>query len=92
MKPYAINRVNRETVFHFDAGRTIYELVDDAGNERAVDPAEHTFDVGDSFLVRIRPHDDLYVYVFNEGPEGWLQVGDGARPVGWIHPSALAAP
>jgi hypothetical protein len=45
-------------------------LVDDAGNERAVDPAEHTFDVGDSFLVRIRPHDDLYVYVFNEGPEG----------------------
>lgn len=45
-------------------------LVDDAGNERAVDPAEHTFDVGDSFLVRIRPHDDLYVYVFNEGPGG----------------------
>ena len=45
-------------------------LVDDAGNERAVDPAEHTFDVGDSFLVRIRPHDDLYVYVFNEGPSG----------------------
>ena len=33
-------------------------LVDNAGNERAVDPAEHTFDVGDSFLVRIRPHDD----------------------------------
>lgn len=45
-------------------------LVDEAGNERAVDPAEHTFDVGDSFLVRIRPHDDLYVYVFNEGPRG----------------------
>jgi hypothetical protein len=28
--------------------------------------------------------------VFAEGPEGWLQVGNGARPTGWIHPSALA--
>ncbi len=28
--------------------------------------------------------------VFAEGPEGWLQVGDGASPTGWIHPSALA--
>lgn len=28
--------------------------------------------------------------VFAEGPEGWLHVGDGARPTGWIHPSALA--
>lgn len=45
-------------------------LVDDSGNERAIDPAEHTFEVGDSFLVRIRPQDDLYVYVFNEGPGG----------------------
>lgn len=45
-------------------------LVDASGNERAVDPAEHTFAVGDSFLVRIRPQDDLYVYVFNEGPGG----------------------
>lgn len=45
-------------------------LVDEHGGERAVDPAEHTFRVGDSFLVRIRPQDDLYVYVFNEGPSG----------------------
>ena len=45
-------------------------LVDDSGNERPVDPAEHTFEVGNSFLVRIRPQDDLYVYVFNEGPRG----------------------
>lgn len=45
-------------------------LVDESDNERAVDPAEHTFEVGNSFLLRIRPQDDLYVYVFNEGPEG----------------------
>ena len=45
-------------------------LVDESDNERAVDPAEHTFEVGNSFLVRIRPQDDLYVYVFNEGPQG----------------------
>ena len=45
-------------------------LVDKNGKERAVDPAEHTFELGDSFLVRIRPEDDLYVYVFNEGPGG----------------------
>jgi hypothetical protein len=30
--------------------------------------------------------------VFAEGPEGWLHVGEGDRPVGWIHPSALVAP
>lgn len=45
-------------------------LVDASGSERAVDPAAHTFAVGDSFVVRIRPQDDLYVYVFNEGPGG----------------------
>ncbi len=45
-------------------------LVDRNGKERPVDPAEHTFELGDSFLVRIRPEDDLYVYVFNEGPGG----------------------
>lgn len=45
-------------------------LVDPSGSERAVDPAAHTFAVGDSFVVRIRPQDDLYVYVFNEGPGG----------------------
>ena len=45
-------------------------LVDDAGARRPVDPVEHTFAVGDSFLVQIRPQDELYVYVFNEGPGG----------------------
>jgi hypothetical protein len=45
-------------------------LVDTHGKEQAVDPAEYTFELGDSFLVKIRPEDDLYVYVFNEGPEG----------------------
>lgn len=45
-------------------------LVDENGNEKAVDPVDHTFEVGDSFLVRFRPQDDLYVYVFNEGPQG----------------------
>lgn len=45
-------------------------LVDENGNEKPVDPVNHTFDVGDSFLVRFRPQDDLYVYVFNEGPDG----------------------
>lgn len=45
-------------------------LVDKNGKEQTVDPAEHTFELGDSFLVKIRPEDDLYVYVFNEGPGG----------------------
>ena len=44
--------------------------IDDTGKEKFVDPASHTFKVGDSFLVRIRPQDDVYVYVFNEGPTG----------------------
>lgn len=45
-------------------------LVDKDGRERPVDPAAHTFELGDSFLVKIKPEDDLYVYVFNEGPGG----------------------
>lgn len=45
-------------------------LIDDNGGERPVDPSTHTFRVGDSFLVRIKPQDDVYVYVFNEGPTG----------------------
>lgn len=42
--------------------------VDDAGNQQPVDPASHAFRIGDSFLVKIKPQDDLYVYVFTEGP------------------------
>lgn len=45
-------------------------LLDDQDAPRPIDPASHTFTVGDSFLVRIRPQDDLFVYVFNESPDG----------------------
>jgi len=44
--------------------------VDKNGSEKAVDPESHPFHVGDSFLVKIKPQDDLYVYVFTEGPTG----------------------
>mgnify|MGYP003340838369 CR=1 FL=1 len=59
--------------------------VDDSGKERFVDPHKHTFKVGDSFLVRIKPQDDVYVYVFNEGPTGeracLLPSGDEKPPL-----------
>lgn len=57
--------------------------VDDTGKERFVDPHAHMFKVGDSFLVRIRPQDDVYVYVFNEGPTGersCLLPSEGEKP------------
>lgn len=57
--------------------------VDDTGKEQFVDPHAHTFKVGDSFLVRIRPQDDVYVYVFNEGPTGersCLLPSEGEKP------------
>lgn len=57
--------------------------IDDTGRERNVDPHTHTFAVGDSFLVRIRPQDDVYVYVFNEGPTGervCLLPAEGEQP------------
>ena len=40
------------------------------GQERAVDPNAHMFDVGDRILVRIQPKDDMYIYVFTQGPQG----------------------
>lgn len=40
------------------------------GQERPVDPVGHQFDVGDRILVRIEPKDDMYIYIFTEGPEG----------------------
>lgn len=59
--------------------------IDDTGKERFVDPHMHTFKVGDSFLVRIKPQDDVYVYVFNEGPTGertcLLPAGDEKPPL-----------
>ena len=57
--------------------------IDDNGRERHVDPNAYTFAVGDSFLVRIRPQDDVYVYVFNEGPTGdrvCLLPSEGEQP------------
>jgi len=30
--------------------------------------------------------------VFGEAPGGWLQVGDGDQPAGWVHRSALQGP
>jgi hypothetical protein len=45
-------------------------LLDENGKEISVDPIDKTFKVGDSFLVKIRPQDDMYVYVFTEGPKG----------------------
>jgi len=57
--------------------------IDDTGREKFVDPAMHTFKVGDSFLIRIRPQDDVYVYVFNEGPTGeraCLLPSEGEKP------------
>jgi len=44
--------------------------IDDNGVQKSVDPQAHLFKVGDSFLVKIKPQDDVYVYVFNEGPTG----------------------
>lgn len=35
--------------------------IDETGKEKSVDPATHTFKVGDSFLDRIRPQDDVHV-------------------------------
>jgi hypothetical protein len=40
------------------------------GQERAVDPNEYRFAIGDQFLVRIEAKDDMYIYVFTEGPTG----------------------
>jgi hypothetical protein len=48
---------------------TVY-MIDDTGREIPVDPHEHTFRVGDEIVVRIKPDDDVYVYIFTEGPTG----------------------
>lgn len=40
------------------------------GQERTIDPNSHQFEVGDRILVRIEPKDDLYIYIFTEGPTG----------------------
>ena len=40
------------------------------GVEKAIDPATHKFAIGDQFLVRIEAKDDMYIYIFTEGPTG----------------------
>jgi hypothetical protein len=40
------------------------------GQERPIDPVGHQFDIGDRILVRIQPKDDMYIYIFTEGPQG----------------------
>ena len=46
--------------------------VDANGVHKAVDtePENYPFKIGDSFLLRIKPQDDVFVYVFTEGPDG----------------------
>lgn len=48
---------------------TVFVYDDSTGKEVPVDPEEHVFAIGDSFRVRIMPQDDVFVYVFTEGPE-----------------------
>lgn len=49
-------------------------LLDTNSNETPVDPHDHTFKIGDEIAVRIKPDDDVYVYVFNKGPTGELTI------------------
>lgn len=58
-------------------------VIDNSGREIPVDPHEHTFRVGDEIVVRIKPDDDVYVYIFNEGPTGnrsLLMPAEGETP------------
>jgi len=50
------------TIVHID-NNGVRKLVDRA-------PEQYPFNVGDSFLVKIKPQDDVFVYVFTEGPDG----------------------
>jgi len=53
------------------------------GEERPVDPNTHKFEVGDHFLVRIEAKDDMFIYIFTEGPDGnrsCLQPTDDEKP------------
>ena len=40
------------------------------GSERPIDPGEYKFAIGDEFRIRIEPKDDIYIYIFTEGPKG----------------------
>ena len=53
------------------------------GQERPVNPNTHSFAIGDEFLVRIEAKDNMYIYIFTEGPEGeksCLQPTSDERP------------
>ena len=53
------------------------------GQERPIDPNTHNFAVGDQFLVRIEAKDDMFIYIFTEGPQGdrsCLQPTDDEQP------------
>lgn len=41
----------------------------DAG-ETPVDPATHSFNIGDKIRIRIEPMNEMYVYIFHEGASG----------------------
>jgi hypothetical protein len=58
-------------------------LVTKDGQERPVDPNTYKFQVGDQFVVRIEAKDDMFIYIFTEGPEGdrsCLQPTDDEQP------------
>jgi hypothetical protein len=60
---------------------TILQVKD--GQERPIDPNTHAFEVGDQFLIRIEAKDDMYIYIFTEGPKGdksCLQPTDQEKP------------
>jgi len=57
--------------------------VKEGDKETPVDPHAYTFRVGDKIVVRIKPDDDLYVYIFSEGPTGNLYLlmpAEGEKP------------
>jgi len=63
--PYSVNRVARSTVFNFDAGRPIFELIDPDGQRWVMQTWSQTVDKGLSL-------DDLAGLASRlELPEGW---------------------
>lgn len=58
--------------------------VDAKGKEELVDPMDHTFEVGESIKVRVIPQDDLFIYIFTEGPP--TQKPDEVRYRACLHP------
>ncbi|MCX2930383.1 hypothetical protein ORI20_08855 [Mycobacterium sp. CVI_P3] len=63
--PYSVNRVDRKTVFNFDAGRPVFELVDPQGQRWVMQTYSQAVDPGMSVagLAQLAPRLTL--------PEGW---------------------